>query len=44
MAQNGYWGHFAPGEKAIAGKFKWGLDITPKGPAGRRGSSLTING
>jgi multiple sugar transport system substrate-binding protein len=44
MVQTGYWGHFAPGDKAIAGKFKWGLDLIPKGPTGKMGTSLTING
>jgi multiple sugar transport system substrate-binding protein len=44
LLHTGYWGHFAPGEKAIAGKFKWGLDLIPKGPAGKMGTSLTING
>ena len=33
-----------PWQKAIAGKFKWGIDLMPKGPAGKRGTSLTING
>jgi multiple sugar transport system substrate-binding protein len=44
MIQTGYWAHFAPGEKAIAGKFKWGLDLIPKGVSGKSGTSLTING
>jgi multiple sugar transport system substrate-binding protein len=44
LLHTGYWGHFSPGEKAIAGKFKWGLDLIPKGPAGKMGTSLTING
>jgi ABC-type glycerol-3-phosphate transport system substrate-binding protein len=44
MVQTGYWGHFAPGDKGIAGKFKWGLDLIPKGPIGKMGSSITING
>lgn len=44
LLHTGYWGQFSPGEKAIAGKFKWGVDLIPKGPAGKRGTSLTING
>ncbi|MCC6627302.1 MAG: extracellular solute-binding protein [Chloroflexi bacterium] len=44
LVQTGYWAHFAPGDKAIAGKFKWGLDLIPKGPTGKSGTSLTING
>jgi multiple sugar transport system substrate-binding protein len=44
LLQTGYWAHFQPGEKAIAGKFKWGLDLIPKGVSGKRGTSLTING
>ena len=44
MLQTGYWGQFSPGPKAIADKFKWGIGLVPKGPAGKRGSSLTING
>jgi multiple sugar transport system substrate-binding protein len=44
MRHSGYWGQFDPGPKAIADKFKWNVGLTPKGPAGKRGSSLTING
>ncbi|HEV8635780.1 MAG TPA: sugar ABC transporter substrate-binding protein [Chloroflexota bacterium] len=44
MLQTGYWGQFAPGPKAIADRFKWGMGLVPKGPTGKRGSSLTING
>jgi ABC-type glycerol-3-phosphate transport system substrate-binding protein len=44
MLHTGYWGNFSPGETVIAGKFKWGLDLIPKGPSGKMGSSLTING
>ncbi len=44
MNHTGYWGQFQPGPKAIADKFKWGVGLTPKGPAGKRGTSLTING
>ena len=38
-----YGGQFNPGEKAIQGKFKWNLTLQPSGPAGKRGTSLTIN-
>ena len=44
LVHTGYPGQFVPGEKAIAGKFKWNVGMTPKGPAGKRGTSLTING
>ena len=44
MLQSGYWGQFSPGEKAIAGRFKWNVSLMPKGPAGKRGTRLTING
>ena len=44
MNHTGYWGQFQPGPKAIADKFKWGVGLTPKGSAGKRGTSLTING
>ncbi|TAK25773.1 MAG: sugar ABC transporter substrate-binding protein [Chloroflexota bacterium] len=44
MVQTGYWGQFSPGPKAIADKFKWNVGLTPKGPAGKRGTALTING
>lgn len=44
MLHGGYGNQFSPGEKAIAGKFKWNVGLTPKGPAGKRGSALTING
>jgi multiple sugar transport system substrate-binding protein len=44
MLQTGYWGQFDPGEKGIAGKFKWSVGLMPKGPAGKRGTALTING
>ena len=44
MLQTGYWGQFSPGEAAIKGRFKWGMGLVPKGPKGKRGSSLTING
>src|SRR5260370_36681057 len=33
-----------PGEKVIQGKFKWNVGLQPKGPAGKRGTALTING
>ena len=39
MTQAGYTAHFSPGEKVIAGKFKWGIDLMPKGPAGKRGTA-----
>ena len=44
MVLTGYWGQFDPGEKSIAGKFKWNVSLQPKGPAGKRGTQLTING
>src|SRR5215831_4765318 len=40
----GYWGQFTPGDKVIQGKFKWNVALQPKGPAGKRGTALTING
>jgi multiple sugar transport system substrate-binding protein len=40
----GYWGQFTPGDKVIQGKFKWNVTLQPKGPAGKRGTALTING
>jgi multiple sugar transport system substrate-binding protein len=39
-----YTGQFTPGEKVIQGKFKWNVGLQPKGPAGKRGTALTING
>jgi multiple sugar transport system substrate-binding protein len=39
-----YAGQFTPGEKVIQGKFKWNVGLQPKGPAGKRGTALTING
>jgi multiple sugar transport system substrate-binding protein len=44
MVHTGYWGQFTPGEKVIQGKFKWNVGLQPKGPAGKRGTALTING
>ena len=44
MVHTGYWGQFTPGEKVIQGKFKWSVALEPKGPAGKRGTALTING
>jgi multiple sugar transport system substrate-binding protein len=44
MVQTGYWGQFTPGDKVIQGKFKWSVGLQPKGPAGKRGTALTING
>ncbi len=42
--QTQYTGMFTPGEKVIQGKFKWNVGLQPKGPAGKRGTALTING
>ena len=42
--QTQYAGMFSPGEKVIQGKFKWNVGLQPKGPAGKRGTALTING
>jgi multiple sugar transport system substrate-binding protein len=42
--QTQYTGQFTPGEKVIQGKFKWNVGLQPKGPAGKRGTALTING
>ncbi len=40
-----WWGNqFVPGDKQIAGKFKWDIVQMPKGPAGVIGTQLTING
>ena len=40
-----WWGNqFTPGDKVIAGKFKWDIVPMPKGPSGKIGSQLTING
>jgi multiple sugar transport system substrate-binding protein len=44
MMQGGYGNQFSPGDKGIAGRFKWGLTVQPTGPAGKRGTRLTING
>ena len=44
MNQTQYSGMFTPGEKVIQGKFKWNVGLQPKGPAGKRGTALTING
>src|ERR1700716_2091830 len=44
MVQTQYAGQFTPGEKVIQGKFKWNVGLQPKGPAGKRGTALTING
>lgn len=44
MVQSGYWGQFQPGPKAINDRFKWNVGLVPKGPAGKRGTALTING
>ena len=41
---SGYWGQFTPGDKVIGDKFKWNVALQPKGPAGKRGTALTING
>lgn len=42
MLQTGYWGQFTLRPEQSA--FKWNCTIMPKGPAGKRGTSLTING
>lgn len=44
MVQAGYPNHFVPGDKAIAGKFKWGIALMPKGPKGIVGTQFTVNG
>lgn len=44
MVQAGYPNHFVPGDKAIAGKFKWGITLMPKGPKGIVGTQFTVNG
>ena len=44
MMQAGYGNQFSPGDKGITGRFKWGLTVQPTGPAGKRGTRLTING
>ncbi|CAA9226370.1 MAG: hypothetical protein AVDCRST_MAG77-980 [uncultured Chloroflexi bacterium] len=42
--QQGYGGQFTPGEAKIAGKFKWGMVLLPKGTTGKVGSQLVVNG
>jgi multiple sugar transport system substrate-binding protein len=42
MELSGYWGQFQPGIKDNA--FKWNDSLQPLGPAGKRGTHLTING
>ncbi|HXI17573.1 MAG TPA: extracellular solute-binding protein, partial [Chloroflexota bacterium] len=42
--QQSYGGQFSPGEQKIAGKFKWGMALIPKGSTGKIGSQLTVNG
>ena len=42
--QQSYGGQFAPGEQRIAGKFRWGMVLIPKGSAGKIGTQLTVNG
>jgi ABC-type glycerol-3-phosphate transport system substrate-binding protein len=44
MWQQSYGGQFSPGEKGIAGRFKWGMVIVPKGSTGKVGTQLTVNG
>jgi multiple sugar transport system substrate-binding protein len=44
MLGGGYGNQFSPGEAAIKGAFKWNVALQPKGPAGKRGTALTING
>lgn len=42
MELSGYWGQFQPGIKDDT--FKWNDSLQPTGPAGKRGTHLTING
>jgi ABC-type glycerol-3-phosphate transport system substrate-binding protein len=42
--QQSYGGQFSPGEQRIAGKFRWGMVLIPKGSAGKIGTQLTVNG
>ena len=42
--QQSYGGQFSPGEKGIAGRFKWGMVLIPKGTTGKIGTQLTVNG
>jgi multiple sugar transport system substrate-binding protein len=42
--QQSYGGQFSPGEQRIAGRFKWGMHLIPKGTTGKIGTQLTING
>lgn len=42
--QQSYGGQFSPGEAKIAGKFKWGMALIPKGTTGKIGTQLTVNG
>jgi multiple sugar transport system substrate-binding protein len=44
ISHSGYGGQFSPGPKVIGDRFKWGVGLPPKGPAGKRGTALTING
>ena len=44
MWQQSYGGQFSPGEQRIAGRFKWGMVLVPKGSTGKVGTQLTING
>ena len=36
ISHSGYGGQFAPGPKVIGDRFKWGVGLPPKGPAGKR--------
>jgi multiple sugar transport system substrate-binding protein len=42
--QGNYGTQFNPGETRIAGRFKWGMVVLPKGSTGKVGTQLTING
>ncbi|MGH2370981.1 MAG: extracellular solute-binding protein, partial [Chloroflexota bacterium] len=42
--QHNYGGQFSPGEQGIAGRFKWGMHLIPKGTTGKIGTQLTVNG
>lgn len=42
--QQSYGGQFSPGETRIAGRFKWGMHLIPKGTTGKIGTQLTVNG
>ena len=44
MAQVGYDAQRAPALAPIGGRFKWGIGLTPRGPAGKRGTALNVLG